>query len=64
MEKIGQTNIWKSNLDECLISLCKKAGKKLSGLARLANFLSLEQRKLLMKSLIESQLGYCPLTWD
>ena len=30
-----------------LILLCKKAGKKLSASARLANFLSLEQRKLL-----------------
>ena len=26
-------------------------------------FLSLELRKLLVKSSIESQLGYCPLTW-
>ena len=52
MKKIGQTNIWESNFDEYLISLCEKAGKKLSGLARLANFLSLEQRKLLMKIFI------------
>ena len=75
--KIGQTRIWESknqkllgviidsqlNFDEYLISLCKKAGKKLNVLARLAKFLSLEQRKLLMKSFIESQFGYCPLTW-
>ena len=75
--KIGQTRIWESknqkllgvlidsqlNFDEYLISLCKKAGKKLNALARLAKFLSLEQRKLLMKSFIESQFGYCPLTW-
>ena len=77
MAKIGQTKIWKNknkklfgviidrqlNFNEYLISLCKKAGKKLSTLARLANFLSVEQRKLLMKSFIESQFGYCPLTW-
>ena len=75
--KIGQTKIWESknrkllgviidrqlNFDEYLISLYKKARKKLSALARLANFLSLEQRKLLIKSFIESQFGYCPLTW-
>ena len=75
--KIGQTRIWESknqkllgvlidsqlNFDEYLISPCKKAGKKLNALARLAKFLSLEQRKLLMKSFIESQFGYCPLTW-
>ena len=75
--KIGQTKKWKSknkkllgviidrqlNSDEYLILLCKKAGKKLSALARLANLLSLEQRKTLMKTFIESQFGYCPLTW-
>ena len=51
---MGQTKIWESknqkllgvitdrqlNCDEYLISLCKKAGKKLSSLARLANFLT------------------------
>ena len=75
--EIGQTKIWESkkqkllgvvidrqlNFDEYLISLCKKAGKKLSALARLANILCLEQRELLMISFIESQFGYCPLTW-
>ena len=61
--RIGQTKIWESknqkllgviidrqlNFDEYLISLWKKAGKKLSALARLANVLSLEQRQLLTK---------------
>ena len=61
--KIGQTKIWESknqkllgviigrqlNFDGYLILLCKKAGRKLSALARLANMISLEQRKLLMK---------------
>ena len=75
--KIGQTKIWESknqklleviidrqlNFDEYLISLFKKSGKKLSALARLANFISLEQRKILMKRFIESQFGYCPFTW-
>ena len=69
--KTGQTKIWEGknqkllevitdrqlNFDEYLISLCKKV------LARLENFLSLEQRKLLIKSFIESQFSYCPLTW-
>ena len=74
---IGQTKIWKSkdkklleviidrqlNSDEYIILLCKKAGKKLSALARLAKLLSLEERKLLMKTFTESQFGYCPLAW-
>ena len=45
------------------ISLFKKPGKKLSALAIPVHFLSLEQRKLSMKSFIESKFGYCPLTW-
>ena len=51
------------NFDEYLISLYKKAGKKLSASARLANFLSSEQRKRLTKSFTKSKFGYCPLTW-
>ena len=73
--KIGQTKILESkkqkllgvitdpelSCDEYLISLCNNSGKKLSNLGRLANFLSLEQRNLLMKSFIKSQFGYCLL---
>ena len=48
------------NFNECVSSLCKKAGKKLSIFARLSNFMSIKQRKILMKSFIESQFGCCP----
>ena len=75
--KIGQTKIWDrrkqkllgveidSSLDFDLYisSLREKAGKKLSVLARLSNFMSLNQRRTLMKTFIESQFGYCPLVW-
>ena len=43
--------------------LCKKAGRKLSVLARLSNYMSFEKRKILLKTFVESQFGYCPLTW-
>ena len=62
MRLLGAITDHKLNFDVHLILLCKEAGKKLSALARLGNFLSLEQRKRLMKSFIESQFGYCPLT--
>ena len=66
--KIGQTKIWESkkqkllgvvndsqlSFDKYIILFCQKTGKKLSALARLTNFLSLEQRKLLVKNFIES----------
>ena len=43
--------------------MCRKAGKKLSVLARLSNFMSVKQRHILLKTFIESQFGYCPLIW-
>ena len=41
----------------------KKAGKKLTVLARLSHFMSIKQRAVLMESFIESQFGYCLLIW-
>ena len=66
--RIGQTQIWESrkpkllgveidsnlNFDLYVSSLCKKVGKKLSVLAQLSNFMSLNQRRTLMKMFIES----------
>ena len=75
--KIGETKIWESNkqkllgvvidrnlnFDKYVFDLCKKAGRKLSVLARLSNYMSFEKRKILLKAFLESQFGYCPLTW-
>ena len=68
--KIGETKIWESNKQKLLgvvieyvFDLCKKAGRKLSVLARLSNYMSFEKRKILLKAFVESQFGYCPLTW-
>ena len=35
----------------------------MSVLARLSNYMSLEKRKILLKAFVESQSGYCQLTW-
>ena len=66
--RIGQMQIWGSrkpkllgveivsnlNFDLYVSLLCKKAGKKFSVLAQLPNFMSLNQRRTLMKMFIES----------
>ena len=71
----GNENIWESNkqkllgldidrivnFNEHVSSLCRKAGNKLSVLARLSNFMSFKQRRILLKTFIESQFEYCPL---
>ena len=51
------------SFDEHVSNLCKKAGRKLSVLARLSSYMALTQRRVLMKSFIEAQFGYCPLVW-
>ena len=51
------------NFNEHVSSLCRKAGKKLSVPARLSNFMSFKQGRILLKTVIESQFGYCPLIW-
>ena len=75
--KIGKTKIWESkkqkllgveidrtlSFDEHIASLCRKAGKKLSVLARLSNFMCTNKKRVLMKAFTESQCGYCPLIW-
>ena len=66
--KIGETKIWESNkqkllrvvidrnlnFDEYVFDLCKKAGRKLSVLARLSNCMSFGKRKILLKAFVES----------
>ena len=46
-----------------ITGLCKMAHKKLSALIRYTGILNFEKRRKLMKSFIESQFSYSPLTW-
>ena len=56
-------HIDRTSFDEHVSNLCKKAGRKLSVLARLSSYMALTQSRVLMKSIIEAQFGYCPLVW-
>ena len=53
----------KSDFDEHVTSLCRKASQRLNALARVAQYMNLAQRKLIMNAFIFSQFGYCPLVW-
>ena len=44
-------------------TLCKTVGKKLHDRARVIKYMSTNQAQMLIKSLIMSQLCYCPLIW-
>ena len=69
---IGETRIWESENEKLpgltidrsrSLTLCKKADRKLSALSRISNYMGFEKKTILLKAFVESQFGYCPLTW-
>ena len=46
-----------------IISLCSKANQKRSALARIAKFLTIDKRIILLSSFITAQFDYCHLIW-
>ena len=53
----------KLKFDAHVTTLCKKASQKLHALARISNFMSVKQKKLIMNAFIYSQFSYCPMIW-
>ena len=53
----------KLNFHVHLSKLCKRAIRKLHALARISNYMSCKQRKIIMNAFITSQFNYCPLIW-
>ena len=49
--------------DAHVSKLCKKANQKLHALLRVSMYMNYEERRIIMKSFITSQFGYCPLVW-
>ena len=53
----------KLSFDNHVKAVCAKASRRVSAFSRVANFITLEQAKLLYNSFIMSNFGYCPLIW-
>ena len=49
--------------DHHIKQICNEAGKKISALARIAPYLDIDKRKLLMKTFITTYFNYCPIVW-
>ena len=60
---LGVTLDSKLNFNEHVSNICKKASQKIHALARISNYMCQEKLRVVMKAFIESQFGYCPLTW-
>ena len=53
----------KLSFDDHATELCEKASRKLHTLSRVSKFMNFKQWRLVMRSFISSQFGYCPLVW-
>ena len=53
----------KLSFDDHVTELCKKASRKLHAPSRVSKFMNFKQRRLVMRSFISSQFGFCPLVW-
>ena len=51
------------NFENHLSAICNKVSRKINALGRIANYMPLEKRHIVMKIFIESQFNYCPLIW-
>ena len=51
------------NFNEHLDSIIKKASGKINALYRIAPFMNISKRRILMNSFFNSQFNYCPLVW-
>ena len=53
----------KSNFDMHVKEPCQKMNQKLCAFSRIRPFLNREEAKILLTSIVMSNLSYCPLIW-
>ena len=53
----------KLNFYKHIQQICSRASAKLKALARIAPFMNITERKMLMNVFFNAQFSYCPLTW-
>ena len=65
-EVVKLLGVWIDNkltFEEHIKTLLKKGNQKLHALLRIKKYMGTEKLRLLMKTFIESQFNYCPLSW-
>ena len=51
------------NFNKHVTNLCKKANSKISALARVSPYMTINKARMVMKAFVSSQFSYCPLVW-
>ena len=59
---LGITIDFKLTFENHIYNICKRASQKLNALARVAPYMNIQKRRIIMKSFVTSQFDYCPLT--
>ena len=49
--------------DKHFSDLCDKVSKKVNASCRVTGHMSIEKRRIVLKTFVESQFNYCPLIW-
>ena len=63
-EKLLRITIdYKLSFDKHIQQICSRVSAKLKALARIAPFMNITKRKILMNTFFNAQFSYCPLTW-
>ena len=53
----------KLTFENHISNICKITSQKLNALARVTPYMNIQKRRIIMKSFVTSQFGYCPLIW-
>ena len=51
------------NFEKHLSAICNKVSRRINDFERIAKYMSLEKRRIVTKTIIESQFNNCPLIW-
>ena len=53
----------KLTFEKHITDICRKASRKIYALARIAPYMNLSKRRMVMNAFFNSQFNYCPLIW-
>ena len=53
----------KLSFDDHISKLCKKVSRKIHALSRVASYINVSKRRILMNAFLKSQFSYCSLVW-
>ena len=53
----------KIKFEKHITDICRKASRKIYALARIAPYMDLSKRRMVMNAILNSQFNYCPLIW-